>query len=295
MPRSGRGTKVLWLTPLINAKTLHEVVYDPQESGHFDQWIRDTYDEFLGEMQKLWVHTKDSTSPDLREIYISRIWNRVERLEHALKINSLRDMSIVVNERDPIRFGDVMNVFTEEIGQVIPPFSCTTHSDEHARNIMIFEEAERRHDKTGWVIIDYASARKQSDWILSIAKMLQWWDYYCVLEQAKYDFNVKQTLRASPSRPKNGRWVISYDEKALKDLIPTRCSTLRQRVYTFAKETGEILKEDEQIWSQRLELALFSIIIASAPLHFGKADFMVPIMIGEGLKHFSQFLEKRNR
>jgi hypothetical protein len=125
--------------------------------------------------------------------------------------------------------------------------------------------------------------------------MQQWWDYYCVLEQAKYNPNVKRALSVLSSKPKNGIWTINYDEKALKELIPTRCSNLSQRVHTFAREAGEILGEDEQIWRQRLELALSSVIIASAPLHCGKADFIVPIMVGEGLKHFSQFLEQRNK
>jgi hypothetical protein len=279
--------KVLWLTPFVNAKTLHEFAYKTGKAEPFEQWIKKTHDDVLSKMQELWERTKTPTPPNVEELYIERIWKRAPLLEEKLRSHHLQNISIKVNEKEYGSLESIMDKFIEQINRTKPLYSCTTHSDEHAKNILIYEDAERRRSAEGWLIIDYAGARKQSDWILSIAKMLQWWDYYCVLEEAKSDFKIKRALEVSPCRPKNGQLVLSYNEDALKELIPVRCQDFSKRVYSFAQEVGIKFGEGEQTWKQRLELALFSIIFASAPLHFEKADFIVPIMIGEALKHFS--------
>lgn len=239
-------------------------------------------------MKKLWVNTKDSVSPDLRHIYVDRIWDRIGKMEQRFGINGFSNIDIVVNDREYGNFGNLMDTFSDNIEKTELRFACTIHGDEHAKNIMIYNDAITR-SPTGWVIIDYVNVMKEADWIFSIAKMLQWWEFYCVLEQAKQDNKLQQILRANLEL-RDRRLIITYDKNALQGQVSTLCRDLQQMVLTLAQETADAFEEDEQVWHQRLELALFSVIFGSAPLHFGKADFAVPIMIGESLKHLQKGL-----
>src|SRR6266699_1521116 len=216
-PLPTRGNIPLWLTPLVDATTLHDLACRPGKSAQFDQWLRRLYEDFF----------------------------------------SASDHS-----------------------------SCTLHGDEHAKNIMVFRNAIG-HNPTGWVIVDYVNAKKEADWIFSIAKMLFWWQFYCVLELAKQDSSIRETLKAAydTEELKHNRLIITYDEKELERQVPARCRDLQQMVLTFAQTIAAAFGEDPMEFHQRLKLALFSVIFASAPIHFGKADFVVPIMIGESLKH----------
>ncbi len=120
--------------------------------------------------------------------------------------------------------------------------------------------------------------------------MLYWWQFYCVLELAKQDSSLRDSLKAGydPAELKHNRLIITYDDSELKRQIPARCRDLQELVLTYAQTVAAAFGEDLHEYRQRLELALFSVIFASAPHHFGKADFAVPIMIGESLKHLNE-------
>ena len=120
--------------------------------------------------------------------------------------------------------------------------------------------------------------------------MLFWWQFYCVLELAKQDSSLRETLRAGydTEKLKQNQLIIMYDDKSLEQQVPDRCRDLQQMVLAFAQTTAVAFGEDPLECLQRLELALFSVIFASASIHFGKADFAVPIMIGESLKHLQK-------
>jgi hypothetical protein len=283
------GNTPLWLTPLVDAITLHDLACRPGVVLLFDQWIKRLYEDFFGAMRALWFETrKISTPPDFKQIYVNRIWDRIDPMERGFNIHSFRDLVIEVNG---VKYGVFENVMTDFEERIIRAgagvhSSCTIHGDEHARNIMAYRNAVGRNP-TGWVIVDYVNARKEADWVFSIAKMLYWWQFYCVLELAKQDSSLRESLKAGydPAELQHNRLIITYDDKELKRQIPARCRDLQELVLMFAQTVATAFGEDPQQYQQRLELALFSVIFASAPLHFGRADFAVPIMIGESLKH----------
>ncbi len=281
----------LWLTPLVDATTLHDLACRPGKSPLFDQWIKQLYEDFFSAMKALWFQTKTSISPDFRQIYVNRIWDRIDLMERGFNISSFKDLTIEVNGVKYGVFENLMANFADRMNRASASVhsSCTIHGDEHAKNIMAYRNA-RGHDPTGWVIVDYVNASKESDWIFSIAKMLFWWQFYCVLELAKQDSSLRETLRAGydTEKLKQNQLIIMYDDKSLEQQVPDRCRDLQQMVLAFAQTTAVAFGEDPLECLQRLELALFSVIFASASIHFGKADFAVPIMIGESLKHLQK-------
>lgn len=288
-PLPTRGNIPLWLTPLVDATPLHDLACRPTSFPLFDTWLERMYEDFFSAVKALWFQTrKTNTPPDLRQIYVNRIWNRIALMERGLDIPNFRDVAIKVNGVNYHGFETLMATFEERIDHLSASVhsSCTIHGDEHAKNIMVYRDAIG-HNPTGWVIIDYVNARKKADWIFSIAKMLFWWQFYCVLELAKQDPSIQETLKATydTQELRHNRLIITYDEKALARQIPDRCRMLQQMVLDFAQVIAAAFGEDPMEFHQRLELALFSVIFASAPIHFGKADFAVPIMIGESLKH----------
>ncbi|HYT37707.1 MAG TPA: hypothetical protein VEL49_11070 [Ktedonobacteraceae bacterium] len=288
-PLPTRGNIPLWLTPLVDATTLHDLACRPGKSAQFDQWLRRLYEDFFSAMKALWFQTrKTSTPPDFRQIYANRIWDRIALMEQGFNIPSFKDLVIKVNGVKYDVFENLMANFEERMNRLSASVhsSCTLHGDEHAKNIMVFRNAIG-HNPTGWVIVDYVNAKKEADWIFSIAKMLFWWQFYCVLELAKQDSSIRETLKAAydTEELKHNRLIITYDEKELERQVPARCRDLQQMVLTFAQTIAAAFGEDPMEFHQRLKLALFSVIFASAPIHFGKADFVVPIMIGESLKH----------
>lgn len=290
-----QGNKLLWLTPLIDARTLHDLACRPGKSLPFDQWLRQLYEDFFSAMKALWFQTrKTSTSPDLRQLYINRIWDRIPLMEEGFNVPSFKDLTIKVNDVEYGVFENLMADFAERVNHASESVhsSCTIHGDEHAKNIMIYRNAIG-NDPTGWVMVDYVNVRKESDWIFSIAKMLFWWEFYCVLELAKQDSSLRESLKAGYDTEalKNNRLIITYDDIALERQVLARCRDLQQMVLTFSQTVAAAFGEDPLKCRQRLELALFSVIFASAPLHFGRADFAVPIMIGESLKHFKKGTE----
>jgi hypothetical protein len=287
-PLPTRGNILLWLTPLIDARTLHDLICRPGESSPFDQWIRQLYEDFFSAMKALWFQTRISISPDFRQIYVNRIWDRIDLMERGFNAPSFKDLTIEVNGVKYGIFENLMANFTDRMNRANTSVhsSCTIHGDEHAKNIMVYRNAIG-HNPTGWVLVDYVNVRKESDWIFSIAKMLFWWQFYCVLELAKQDSSLRESLKAGydTEELKHNRLIITYDDKALEKQVPARCRDLQQMVLTFSQTIAAAFGEDPLECLQRLELALFSVIFASAPIQFGKADFAVPIMIGESLKH----------
>jgi hypothetical protein len=294
LSQTSTNSQIFWLAPLINAKTLHQLIHEQVNNKAFDRWVKRVYNNFLDRTKKLWEDTRVPDPPDLREIYLNRIWKRETTLQDGLGIDDLSNVNLVVNGKDYGSYKELMSNLSERIDKIELSSSCTTHSDEHANNIMIYNDAERNRSEDGWIIIDYAGVQKNSDWILSIAKMFQWWEYYCVLERAKNDNALQSSLNASRKlhrlRSTGKRELhLSYNEEVLKAQVSPRCKELSQKVLEFARDVGRLWGEDEDSWNQRLKLALFSIIFASVPLHIGKADFAVPIMIGEGLKYLSSY------
>lgn len=264
------------LMPYQEAKELYELI---REGGANKEYIKKLYKNFLETSKKLWVSTKlSSASYDFKEIYKKRIIDRLDRMRNELGISDIYTLKFVINGSNYGTFGEVWRKFISNIDTLNHVCPCTTHGDEHAKNILIYNGAVRLEDKEGWVIVDYVNAKKESDWIFSIAKMLHWWQFYYVLELAKSKNEVKKELNSS-WKIQGKRLNLSYDANALEKHTPEICRVLGKEVMNFAKEVGEQFSENPANWQKRLKLALFSVIFGSMPLHFKEADFAIPIMI----------------
>jgi hypothetical protein len=279
--RMSGDVSLLWLTPHLNAKTLHDLTYAREAT---DQWIVDLYDNFFSAMEALWLHTKTSSPPDLRQIYVvNRIVERIERLAQGLHITNFQNKVLQINGEDYGSFNELMSVFNKSMSfaNAKVRFSCITHSDEHAKNIMVYNKAEGL-DPTGWVIIDYTKTRKNSDWLLSVAKMLQWWRCYCVLERAKGDSRRQRLLEINMVE-KDNRLIVEYNVEELQKQIPELHRILDKLVMKRVEKIAQAFEEQE--WQQRLKWVLFSVIFAAAAQQPEDAKFAVPVMIGESIKY----------
>jgi len=146
---------------------------------------------------------------------------------------------------------------------------------------MVFNDAIG-YNTSGWVMIDYVNAGRSADWLFSIAKMLQWWQFYFVIEEAKINKSLKSKLSSS-MRLSDHALDLQYDKQALRSEIPTVCRSLEEQIMELAQTVGQDFGEDQAVWRERLKLALFSVVFGSIALHFKDADFAVPIMLGESL------------
>lgn len=271
--------EALMLTPYINAITLHELIRTQATSN---EWINQLYYDFLQRNRRLWLLTKADSHPDVRSIYIGRIQRRMKLMEQELQTENLPSTKIRVNNTDIGTFRDILSEFETRIGNTrVPLYSCTTHGDEHANNIMVFNDAIG-YKIAGWVLIDYVNVNKNTDWVFSIAKMLQWWQFYFVLEEAKISESLKTKLSSS-MRLSDNTLDLQYDKQALRSEIPTVCMSLEEQIMELAQTVGQDFGEDPDSWRDRLKLALFSVVFGSIALHFKDADFAVPIMLGESL------------
>src|SRR5258706_4001876 len=144
------GNTPLWLTPLVDAITLHDLACRPG-NVLFDEWIKRLYEDFFGALRALWFQTrKISTPPDFKQIYVNRIWDRIDAMEREFSIHSFRDLDIEVNG---VKYGIFDNVMTDFEERIIRAgagvhSSCIIHGDEHARNIMAYRNAVG-HNPTG--------------------------------------------------------------------------------------------------------------------------------------------------
>lgn len=275
------GLDTIMLVPSLNAITLHDLIAGNKAS---DNWIQKLYGNFFAASEQLWTSSRSSVSCNLHDMYKKRITKRIPDLKRGLKKNRYRNLKVKINEREYETLGDSLDKFSNQIDRLKLDHSCTIHGDEHAKNIMVLNQAIG-WDENGWVIIDYPNVRKNSDWIFSIAKMIHWWQFYYVIELAKgkKGKDLKRKLN-SKWQVRKGTLHLDYDENELKKNIPLICSKLEEQTLNFVRKVAKSFHENQDYWQKRLNLALFSIIFGSMPLHFEKANFAIPIMIHKSLK-----------
>ena len=193
-------------------------------------------------------------------------------------------LKIQVNGQAYGTIQSLMNELLEGLREVEIPYSCTSHGDEHARNIMVYNDAIASRDETGWVLVDYVTARKRADWVLSIAKMLNWWKFSYVLEVAKRDREVRRSLR-SRRRRQGDTLHLSYDEDALQSHLPPICRVLEKHLRELALNgVSSAFGERNHDWERRLQLAQFAVAFGAMPPQLRKAPFAVPVMIGKAVE-----------
>lgn len=291
-PLDLRSSEFLWLAPLANqVVTLHKLVGD--QDVPLD-WITRLHEDVLSANRSLWRATRSSTpSPDLLwATYGKRVDDRIGDLEQVLglPVGGLADLEIEVNGESQGRFDTIWTRFKDLLhGCTIPP-ACTIHGDEHAKNVLVRRSAIRS-DSTGWYIIDYVNARAASDWLFSIAKMLQWWEIYSILDLAKSQRELVEELHADHSVDERKRkLVVRYDRTILDRVLQERRVALSRQIRQAAADTAIDFDEDAS-WRRRLELAYFAVVFGAAWRQTGSAEFALPVMIGEGLRALSRAAE----
>lgn len=271
------------LTPYQYATTLHECISGNRIDTGF---LLEIYKDFLKKSYQLWSSTRNANSIcNLNETYGKRVTNkeRVNLFKKALGKDNLNTIEIKINGSSYGKYLDIVKDFRGRLQKLNGVIPCTTHGDEHAKNIMIFDDALTEFNEKGWVVIDYVNAKNESDWIFSIAKMLQWWQFYFVLELAKSNQEIRNKIK-SEFRIEKNVLVLDYDLDALSSYRPEHCETLQKELIKYAKRVARNFKEDWSACEERLRLALFSVIFGSMPLHFRDANFAVPIMIHKSLE-----------
>src|SRR5262249_22445315 len=169
--------------------------------------------------------------------------------KHALNTHDLDQVIVEVNERPFEAIGSMLTDLHDQVDEACVEYACTTHGDEHAKNVMVYGDSGH-FDRTAWALIDYTHASKQSDWLFSIARMLYWWRFYCVLEMAKKDRDLREALRIRPIEEsmQNGRLILKYDESLLEATVPKLCRTLDHQVMEYAEEVAQEFGESTQVW-----------------------------------------------
>ena len=271
----------IMLVPLVNARTLHEIAESTDR-----EWIQSMYVNFLDAMLGLWVKTAVNRPASIKNIYTDRISTRIPQIKEGFNVENLHGMEFIINGSSYGTFEEIMKKFRALSQSCTIPRSVTIHGDEHANNIMVYNDAVGL-DETGWVAIDYVNVTSKGDWVFSIAKMLHWWQVYYVLELAKGDEGLIDSLdwriRVSSKHNKINLW---YSEEALSSNIPSICSILEEKVWKLARNAAKAFKEKDDDWQRRLRLALFTLLFGGASRHFEKEiRFAIPILMGEGIKH----------
>jgi len=274
-----KGLDAIMLVPYQNAVTLHTLIANRNAA---DDWIKELYKDFLKTSKNLWISSKLPHPCNLEQIYKRRIIERNALLKEELNRDQINNLEVIINRKSYGTLGEWMNKFSAHLAKLRVNHSCTIHGDEHANNIMIYNDAINL-DPTGWVLIDYVNVRKNSDWIFSVAKMLQWWQFYYVLELAKSKDTVKKQLH-SMYKIRGEKLELNYTEDTLNKYSPSICKELEKEVMEFANEVGADFQESQADWQKRLKLALFSVIFGSMPLHFKEVDFAIPVMIHKSLQ-----------
>jgi len=270
-----KGLDSIMLVPYQNAATIHALIADQEGS---DWWIKKFYEDFLKALEELWVQSKSpDKSCNVIQIYRRRITARNAVLKAKWGKSRINNLKVSINGKQYGSLGDRLEKFSYHLDKLKAVNSCTIHGDEHANNVMVYNDAINL-DAAGWVIIDYVNVMKNGDWIFSIAKMIQWWQFYYVLEVAKSEAAVRNELLGK-HKIRGGELELSYDEDVLNRRTPAICRQLEKRVMEFAGKVGKLFEEEQSSWQERLKLALFAIIFGSMPFHIKEVDFAVPIMI----------------
>lgn len=284
---AGQVDASVLLTPYLVASTLHEVILHGKASS--DWIINDLYEDFLNKLELLWKGTLSKPGPLFGDIYLRRIRSRTKEIEKEWKIEDIDEFFFEVNGKSFGKFKDLILNIEKKLRKIIKQtkYSCITHGDEHAKNILIKTE-DIDISKEAWILIDYVKAQEKGDWVFSIAKILHWWQVYYAIENAKIREDLELKNGKLDIDKKNKMIRVYYDEKSLREEIPPICNTLSNNVLNFAKKIGSdsgVFQEDYDNWQERLRIALFAILYGSVPRHFNKKNrFAIPILIGEGLK-----------
>ena len=271
--------EAILLTPHINSLTLHKIISKKKVEKNY---IYTLHSDFLNRLKNLWSNTRNSTKPNIGKIYL------VERLDERLRkfkdfYNLKGNLKIILNKQEIELTRKIIPDLQKKLLSLKDKinYSCTIHGDEHAKNILVREESIGK-DSEAWVLIDYTNTQEESDWIISIAKILYWFKVYFVIENARKKNNLHDHIKKVSSNTLR----IEYNANNFRKRIPEICNELYCRTLDFCnKANKEIFYESNYVWKERLKIALFIILFGSVTRHFEpEKKFAIPFLIGESFR-----------
>ena len=276
-------------TPYINSVSLHEIVYKGLAT---DDWIlKGLYEDFLSEIENLWKRSLTNSKPDLKNIYLRRLNDRARIIEDFWDLNNIRETEFIINGKSAGKFNDILLFLENRLTEIQKRinYSCSVHGDEHAKNILVKKD-EINFNKKAWALIDYVNARKNWDWVFSIAKILHWWQLYyfidCEIERKAKSLH-GNTIRINRE---SNKIRVSYDQSIYKKKNPKVYNLLCNRVLKFSEDVNrKIFKEPPNNYRERLKIALFITYFGSISRHLEKRkSFAIPLLIGKAFEVFDE-------
>ena len=274
-----------WLAPFLdNATDLYAVTQN--SIG----WANKIHNNFLKMMRELWDGTKTEEEKEkCKKAYQERF---LERYNEILRLGFHPNTSIIVNTTDITSLEKLKDEFLDRLNILQIPFSVTAHRDEHPKNILV-PTAEIGSNESVWYLIDYVNAEKRADWVFSVAKMLQgWWPYYPIelYKGNKLDLSGPWGNYVDPRNKK--KLEINFDKESFERYVNNIMSD--HHIEEVKKMNLNILKfaarfassNNDNLWSDRLRLALFLVIFGSLPFHIrsqNKLSHTVPLLLSQAL------------
>ncbi len=276
------------LTPYLVSSSLHEIISNKPTAS--DWIINELYEDFLAELRALWQNTLSPVKPNLKEIYLKRILDRAIEIGKYWRLKNINDTEFVLNGVGIGKFRKIIDDIEVRLNKLEKgvKYSCTTHGDEHAKNILV-KTKDIGIYKNSWVLIDYVNAKRNSDWIFSIAKILHWWEIYFVIEENKSK-KIESKMGNCTVDTKRNLVKLWYDPRAVTNRQPVVCKKLSKRIHAFLNDVGcNLFKEDSNILEERLAIAMFSILFGGAVRHLDKENrFAIPVLLGESLNRLAK-------
>ncbi len=282
----------VFLVPYLTAASLHEIISGEMASR---RWIvEELYADFLQELNKSWERTLSSNRPNLRAIYLGRIVGCATALATKWGLKDIERTQFILNDKKIGQFRDIRNAVENRLTGIEDgvKYSCTTHGDEHAKNILV-KKQDVGIQRDSWVLIDCVKASDNSDWMFSIAKMLHWWEVYFGIEESK-DKKPLPTFGDYSVDTKKNSIRVWYEAESFRNTIPAICQELSKSIHRLCENVGSTLfKEEPDVQQERLLIAVFSILFGSLSRHLDADNkFALPVLLGESLLRLAQLTER---
>jgi hypothetical protein len=278
---------------LTTAKSLHDIIKDRLLN---ERDILTIYADLLRKMLALWSQSYIPSTPDPNQ-FVQRLRRRTKQAERlldtgiagqAISFSEILRLSLQVNGVDYPPLVELLDQTIQLILANPAPCSVTAHRDEHAKNILV--DLNTLGDIPSWYLIDMPNVSMQADWVWSIAKMRHWWQVYYYLDQVK---------RIQPSQVLSSGLDIKFEIRSnkifiqynLNHQIPSICQLLDQKVESFAKQVGYLLKDDG--WPERYQASLFLVSYGGISFHH-ECQHVIPILLGEAVKGLHSKLNHLN-
>jgi hypothetical protein len=274
-------TSVLMLVPFENADRFSDLALDAELDFRV---LKRIYRHFLQANAALWRSTQSDSRLNLATIYTKRMRERGRDLAENFKFTKIEDVELTVNDESYGTFGSLFKTFRARLNALPKPLGCTSHGDENATNLMVPKDDVEDEVESGWLMVDYVNTGTRNDWVFSVAKMVQDWDYDQTLRLASKDPKVAKSLEwdVTPKRGKKPILRVRYDRDTLREHRLPISGELEKLTMATAEAFAEECGEGDD-WKERLTLARCAVAFGSAPLRMVADPFTTPVLLDQAL------------